>query len=802
MLIRLTTFEKGQSIMFFRILKKDLKRKKTMNIILLLFVILSSLFAAASMNNIAAVTGGIGHYFELSDMPDVIVNIPLDTDAAEKIKALPTVSETKTEHLICMVEIKKFTYNGTKMQNCINPPLVLSDKEMSINYFDDDNNVIEGVDKGWFYATYQFTSGLDKEVEVGDEFILDTGSTKLTLKYAGRVKGVTMSTDTNAAPYLLMNSADHEILKNDPELSRINKLLNVELMYVKTNDVQAIKDLEYERMSINTRNDMKSMFLYDMIAAYSLLMVSAVLMITAFIVLRFTIGFTISEEFREIGVMKAVGIGNGSIRFLYIIKYLAIAVIGSVIGFFGSIPLSDYMMRTVSKNIVLESGNNILIGLISAAAVVAIIMMFCYGSTGKIKKLSPIDAVRNGQTGERFKKKSVIHLGSSKLPATGFMAINDVLSAPRQFSIITVVFTLCILLTTLMSTFALTLKSEKLLWLFGTPSCDIHIMDTSYFGDYFVDFNQYKNVLEKTEKMLEENGIEGECSTTAGFGYEVSFGDKKATEICMVTKGCENDLLKCSEGYLPRKTDEIAMTGYAMEDIGAGIGDRVKIKIGDEMKEYIISGKFSTFMGNGHCCFMHPDVDLVSTDYFNGSGLQIRLTGDNDKAAVENAIRKIKKATGSENVYTTEEMIKNATGLSDTLNMIKKMMIVLTVIVTAMIVILMERSFISKEKSEIALMKAMGISDRSIIAQHTIRFVIVALLACGAASGVLLPVSNLMMNYICSMVGDVSGVKCDINAVEVFAVCPAIVLVITVVGAMLTALYTKTIQAADTASIE
>ena len=99
-------------------------------------------------------------------------------------------------------------------------------------------------------------------------------------------------------------------------------------------------------------------------------------------------------------------------------------------------------------------------------------------------------------------------------------------------------------------------------------------------------------------------------------------------------------------------------------------------------------------------------------------------------------------------------------------------------------------------------MKAVGISDRSIIAQHTLRFVIVALAACGIASGVLLPISNVMMDYICSMVGDVSGVRCDLNAFEVFAVCPAIVVVITVLGAMLTSLYTRTIRAADTASIE
>ena len=49
--------------MFFRILKKDLKRKKTMNVILLLFVVLAAMFVASSVNNIITVTNGLDYYF-------------------------------------------------------------------------------------------------------------------------------------------------------------------------------------------------------------------------------------------------------------------------------------------------------------------------------------------------------------------------------------------------------------------------------------------------------------------------------------------------------------------------------------------------------------------------------------------------------------------------------------------------------------------------------------------------------------------------------------------------------------------
>ncbi|MBD5485917.1 MAG: FtsX-like permease family protein, partial [Lachnospiraceae bacterium] len=136
------------------------------------------------------------------------------------------------------------------------------------------------------------------------------------------------------------------------------------------------------------------------------------------------------------------------------------------------------------------------------------------------------------------------------------------------------------------------------------------------------------------------------------------------------------------------------------------------------------------------------------------------------------------------------------------LNAIKQMMMIITVIVTALIVILMERSFISKEKSEIALMKAVGIDNGSIIFQHSLRFVIVSVIAGIVSSAVLMPISDVMMNWVGNMVGDVSGMKCDFDPLEIFVICPAILIGVTVIGSFLTALYTKTIKASDTASIE
>ena len=61
---------KGAIEMYLRILKKDLKRKRAMNVILLVFIILASMFMSSGGSNIITVTTALDSYFEMADVPD------------------------------------------------------------------------------------------------------------------------------------------------------------------------------------------------------------------------------------------------------------------------------------------------------------------------------------------------------------------------------------------------------------------------------------------------------------------------------------------------------------------------------------------------------------------------------------------------------------------------------------------------------------------------------------------------------------------------------------------------------------
>lgn len=58
--------------MNLKILKKDLKRKKSMNLILLIFIFLATTFIAGSLNNLLVVMNGTDYFMKESGISDFI----------------------------------------------------------------------------------------------------------------------------------------------------------------------------------------------------------------------------------------------------------------------------------------------------------------------------------------------------------------------------------------------------------------------------------------------------------------------------------------------------------------------------------------------------------------------------------------------------------------------------------------------------------------------------------------------------------------------------------------------------------
>ena len=132
------------------------------------------------------------------------------------------------------------------------------------------------------------------------------------------------------------------------------------------------------------------MYIMDMVMVGNLLFVSVCLILIAFLILRFTIIFTINEEYHDIGVMKAIGIKSRKIRSLYVIKYLAIAFVGAIVGAILSAFWGPFLLKGVSMNIALESGSSgILVRTVCSIILVIIIVSYSFVCTKELIKLLP-----------------------------------------------------------------------------------------------------------------------------------------------------------------------------------------------------------------------------------------------------------------------------------------------------------------------------------------------------------------------------------------------------------------------------
>lgn len=789
--------------MYLQILKKDLKRKKAMNVILLVFIILASMFVSSGANNIISVTTALDDYLEMADAPDYLaatMNKSGAVDASRILNSSDSIERFGREKILYMESDNIAFENESETTSASS--FLQSDEDMSMNYILDDGSILKSVKNGEFYMTAGIAE--DMGLEIGDKMTVKLGGVSCVFAFAGIVKDAVLGSKGISMNRFIISAGDFEKIIS---AENIEKFYGGELVYIHTPDMEKmlseIKPLINSAIFTVDKADIKFSYVFDIMVVGILLVVSLILIAVAFVILRFTIAFTLSREFREIGVMKAIGIRNRKIRGLYLAKYTALSVIGTIIGLALSFPFGKMLMSVSSKSIIINNRNTAFANIFCAVLMVGVTMLFCYGCTGKVGKMAPIDAVRNGQTGERFCKRSMMSLGRSKLPEVSFLALNDIVSNPRCFGIITFAFFLCLSLLLILSSTVSTMKSGTLTNAFGFADFDISAERTIMEFTTEDGHEKLKECLSDMEKNLTDHNIPAHCMLEMTFRLPVSHDENESSIFIYQGTGTTTDMYEYIEGTPPRSAGEVALTRPCANKLKANIGDTITIKTIDGDKEVMITALFQSMYNMGEGMRFHEDEEI---NYIQAQGaffMQIKFTDAPDQKEVARRMEKIQELYPEfDNVSNRAECISNMLKVTDTLDTLKQMAVALTIILTALITILMERSFIVKEQGEIALMKAMGTRNRKIYAYHTLRFVFVGSIMVIAAELFALPLTHLFIDPVFRMMGMELAVDYVISPLEMFLVFPLVILAATTTSAFLTSLHTKKIKSPDTANIE
>lgn len=791
--------------MFLRILKKDLKRKRTMNVILLLFIILASMFLASSVDNLIAVNGAIDHFLEISKVPDSFVIALSDgrTDAiADFLKNQAAVSEYEVIdgfNLInedvtirsCQADagrtgyertntlfIEKIPTNFMKVFAEDGKPLTLKSGEIAFPKLEADNN----------------------DLQVGDKVSIRVGGEEQEFRIAVIVKDAVFGSSMMGFKRLFITDEDFARYEKQEDV------VHTRIYNVNYADKEKFQD-EWRKQdftvisAVEGAGVVRMCYIMDMLIAAILIVVSICLILLAFLVLRFTIVFTLQEDYKEIGIMKAIGLRDAGIKGLYLIKYLVLSVAGALIGLVCSVPFGKAILERAIVNIVVErTGQNFAVNIACAAAVVGIVLLFCYLSADKLKKISALDAIRSGSDGERYRAKSPLKLRKkTRMRPYLYLAANDILSSIRRFGILLVTFCLGMMLILLPLSAGNTLQSDGIISEFSLCPSDVYL-DTGRGETYAVDMDRLFDDMEEIESILSEEGME--AVTGADMGYMIPcYADdpeKIVTYYVLQAVGNWDRHYSVLDGREPELANEVMITEMTAEELGVGIGDTIYFKMADRTEEMVITGTYQSMMnmGQGYRVSRSAQMDPA---YAGGLlCLQVEIADMESEEACE----RLKEIFPDYRILDAKGFLDSMIGgVIEQIDTLMYFIVGLVLVINSLITVLIMKTIMAKERGDIALLKSIGFTNRSLAGWQTARVLLV--LASSIVLGTVL--SNLLAPYligpIFAMMGGTS-IKLVTGTVEAYVYYPLLLFAVTGVTAMLCAGGVKKVDLKEVNDIE
>lgn len=251
------------------------------------------------------------------------------------------------------------------------------------------------------YMKENITKVGDKAVISGQEFVV-----------SGFLRDSQMNSTLAASKRFLVSENDYEKIKN---LGSIEYLIEFRLK-----DLSALGEFEtaYATAALEANGPTVTYTLFKMMNALSdgmmiaiILFVSALVVAIAFICIRFTVLSKMEDDYHEIGVMKAIGLRIADIKRIYFVKYVALATVGSILGFGLSLLFKDILLENI-RIYMGEAENSsfaLLFGIVGILVVLFSILLYVNGVLKHLKK-----NIRCGSnpiwyfTGKKFKFKAIL----------------------------------------------------------------------------------------------------------------------------------------------------------------------------------------------------------------------------------------------------------------------------------------------------------------------------------------------------------------------------------------------------------
>ena len=714
--------------------------------------------------------GSINDMFDKARVPDFIQMHAGDLDQTEIDEFSRNNPLVENQQTLDMLNIQGSTlyFNGDDSpQSSTVMDISFVTQSPSFDFLLDLDNEVLQVEPGYIGVPVYFMQ--ENDLEIGDTVRVTDGEFTMEFTISDYVRDAQMNPSLVSSKRFVINQVDYDkLVENTGEIEYL-----VEFML---EDISAVDQFtnEYVQSGMPQKGPGVggSMFkimsaLSDGIVVIIIVLISILLILVSVLCLRFTLLASIEEDYREIGVMKAIGILQKNIAKMYLLKYVLIAAAACVLGYILSLFLSD----TLTANVKLYYGSvdggllRWVVPLLAVALVFAIIYLFCWKTLKRFKDISAVEAIRTGKVIEPGSKKSRFRIYSNnRMNVNALLGVGQVARQKKVYRMVLFIFFVCVFINTVPLNFYNTINSPGFLSYMGVGKSDMRI-DLQLSEDIDGQFQAIASHLEGDE------GVDKYTSYIT-CQYKVYNTDDNAYESLNVETGDFSVFpLEYVEGETPVTDREIALSSMKADGLGVGMNDTIQVMVDGTDRTLTICGIYQDVTNGGLSAKGNLPVDDETVQWYVISADFV------ENEDVEQKIQEYRTEFPSAKITDVNEYVLQSMGsVVEQTRLISILAFVLALALAVLITAMFLHMLISKESGDITIMKNLGFSSSDIQWQYVTRILVVLL------GGILLGsiaskwLGELLVGGIMSFMG-ASKITFVINVLQTYIMWPLIMLI-------------------------
>lgn len=755
--------------MIRRMLKRDFSQNKMIITILFMFIMLSSLLMASASSNVINLLNSIDQLFKVSNAPHFVqmhageINQKSIDSFVAKI---PFVKEQQTAEMIQIGGSNIFIKKKNEAEHNSVMDISFVKQNSNFDFLLDLNNEVINVRKGEIGVSIYYMQKY--KLRIGDKIWVVKNNNELELTISSFVRDVQMNPSIVSSKRFVISGEDFERIKGnfgeseyliEFQLTDVNKINEFENLYESSNLPQKGPSITYSLLK--TLNS-----LTDGIIAAVLIIISALLMLIAMLCIRFTIITSMEEDYREIGVMKAIGITSKEIQKLYVTKYVVIAASGCICGYI----LSLFVTKIFTSNITLYMGaadksilHNV-VPFIITTLLFLVVILFCRIILRKFRGITTIDALQSRDKIGKRKIRNSFSLNRSKFKNVNiFIGIQDVIKRFKLYRVLSIVLLIAVFMIVVPVNFLYTIQSPKFVNYMGTGKSDIRI-----------DLQQTENIEKRFKDVISYLRNDDEVEKYATFvtsTFKMVSADGTHENLHVEVGDFTTFPLDYMQGRAPKNENEIALSYMNTNELKKNVGDSIVLFVDGKEKTLTISGMYQDVTNGGKTA-------KANFSYNNENILWYVVNVDlKSNVDLQEKVKEYKQNFSSAKITDTDDYLTQTLGETiKQLRLVTQVAILIAILISVLITAMFFKMLLAKDSSQILIMKNIGFSYKDIRIQYITRSIVIVLLGIVTGTCIAATFGEMLVSWLGSFMG-AAHIKFVVNPIVSYIICPAILFI-------------------------